>query len=227
MKYRNISKGRFISRPNRFIAYVEIDGVEETVHVKNTGRCRELLLPGAEVSLEQSENTNRKTKWDLIAVVKPSLGWVNIDSQVPNKVVMEWLQKRPEPFQNVTLIKPEYSYGESRIDFYMEAPGRRILLEVKGCTLEQGGVGYFPDAPTERGAKHLRELAGAVKEGYETYILYCIAMEGISTVLPNGMTDPAYTEAYKQAGEQGVHTICLQCKVSDASIEALQAVFAG
>ena len=148
--------GIFLDRPNRFIAHVDVNGTVETVHVKNTGRCRELLLPGAAVRLEVSDNPKRKTKYDLVAVRKQKLGWVNMDSQAPNKVVGEWLSK-----QEFDLVRPEFAYGKSRIDFYMEKGEQKYLLEVKGCTLEVGGIGYFPDAPTERGVKHLHELAQA------------------------------------------------------------------
>ena len=161
MKYREIADGIFVDRPNRFIAHVEVNGAVETVHVKNTGRCRELLLPGTAVRLEVSDNPKRKTKYDLVAVHKQGLGWVNMDSQAPNKVVGEWLAK-----QDYDYIKPEFTYGKSRIDFYMEKGEQKYLLEVKGCTLEVDGIGYFPDAPTERGVKHLRELAQAQQAGY-------------------------------------------------------------
>ena len=162
MKYGKIVEGKFIDRPNRFIAHVEIAGKAETVHVKNTGRCRELLLPGAAVRLEQSDNPARKTLYDLVAVYKDRIGWINIDSQAPNKVVKEWLEA-----QDYDVVRPEYTYGNSRIDFYLEKGEHKILMEVKGCTLEINGIGYFPDAPTERGVKHLRELAAARQEGYE------------------------------------------------------------
>ena len=157
MKYKHIIEGKFIDRPNRFIAHVEIAGKAETVHVKNTGRCRELLLPGAAVQLEVADNPARKTLYDLVAVYKESLGWVNIDSQAPNKVVREWLEQ-----QGYDAIRPEYSYGDSRLDFYMESNEQKYLMEVKGCTLEIDGIGYFPDAPTIRGVKHLRELIGVI-----------------------------------------------------------------
>ena len=158
MKYREIADGIFVDRPNRFIAHVGVNGAVETVHVKNTGRCKELLLPGTAVRLEVSDNPKRKTKYDLVAVHKQGLGWVNMDSQAPNKVVGEWLSK-----QGFDLVRPEFAYGKSRIDFYMEKGERKYLLEVKGCTLEVGGIGYFPDAPTERGVKHLpvAELSGS------------------------------------------------------------------
>ena len=153
MKYREIVDGIFVDRPNRFIAYVEMNGAVETVRVKNTGRCRELLLPGTAVRLEVSDNPKRKTKYDLVAVHKQGLGWVNMDSQAPNKVVGEWLAK-----QGYDYIRPEFTYGKSRIDFYMEKGEQKYLMEVKGCTLEVDGIGYFPDAPTERGVKHLARV---------------------------------------------------------------------
>ena len=165
MKYREIADGIFLDRPNRFIAHVNVNGVEETVHVKNTGRCKELLLPGAAVHLEVSDNPKRKTKYDLVAVRKQELGWVNMDSQAPNKVVGEWLSK-----QEFDLVRPEFAYGKSRIDFYMEKGEQKYLLEVKGCTLEVGGIGYFPDAPTERGVKHLLKKYKYPPEDYDTAI---------------------------------------------------------
>ncbi|MBQ1918718.1 MAG: DNA/RNA nuclease SfsA [Schwartzia sp.] len=167
MIYADTAEARFIDRPNRFIAHVELDGRTETVHVKNTGRCRELLLPNIPVVLEKSDNPNRKTKYDLIAVRKKKLGWINIDSQAPNKVVKEWLTK-----QDFDVVIPEYSYGDSRIDFYMEKGNRKYLLEVKGCTLEIDGTGYFPDAPTVRGVKHIRELMKAQKQGFWCGLLH-------------------------------------------------------
>ena len=151
MKYNNVFRGEFVSRPNRFIANIIIDGIPVVAHVKNTGRCRE-LLPAAEVYLEKTDNPQRKTVYDLIAVRKQNGLLINIDSQAPNKVVREWLD-----LQSPDIILPEYTYGNSRVDFYMEKANRQYLLEVKGCTLEKEGIGFFPDAPTERGAKHLRE----------------------------------------------------------------------
>ena len=177
MRYNNVINGMFLDRPNRFIAHVLINGESETVHVKNTGRCRELLLPGAEVWMDKSENPSRKTAYDLIAVRKENGLLVNIDSQAPNRVVREWLET-----QDFTVITPEYTYGNSRIDFYMEKGEKKYLLEVKGCTLEADGIGYFPDAPTQRGVKHLRELARAAAEGYRTAVAFVIQMDGVTEV---------------------------------------------
>ena len=210
MHYENIIHGEFISRPNRFIAKVIVEGKEETVHVKNTGRCKELLLPGADVILEISHNPNRKTKYDLISVYKEGLGLVNIDSQAPNKVVKEWLER-----QGYDIIKPEYTYGNSRLDFYMEKAGEKYLLEVKGCTLEIDGVGYFPDAPTERGVKHLRELAKAAGEGYHAMAALVIQMEGVQEVRPNVATHEEFGVALKEAQEAGVEVLPLCCKVTE------------
>ena len=218
MKYREITEGWFIDRPNRFIAHVDIDGRVETVHVKNTGRCRELLRPGAAVCLEVSDNPRRKTKYDLISVFKENLGWVNIDSQAPNKVVREWLEK-----QDYDLIKPEYKYGDSRIDFYMEKDGRKYLMEVKGCTLEINGVGYFPDAPTQRGVKHLRELISASREGYECTAAFVIQMEGVTEIRPNVETHPQFGQVLEEAEEAGVRILCLQCSVGEDTLEIIAA----
>lgn len=210
MHYENIIHGEFVSRPNRFIAKVIVEGKEETVHVKNTGRCKELLLPGADVILEISDNLNRKTKYDLISVYKEGLGLVNIDSQAPNKVVKEWLER-----QGYDTIKPEYTYGNSRLDFYMEKAGEKYLLEVKGCTLEIDGVGYFPDAPTERGVKHLRELTKAAGEGYHAMAVFVIQMEGVQEVRPNVATHEEFGVALKEAQEAGVEVLPLCCKVTE------------
>lgn len=214
MKYRNTKTAAFVSRPNRFTAIVELDGQKETVHVKNTGRCRELLLPGAEVVLEKSDNPNRKTKYDLISVRKENIGWVNIDSQVTNKVMAEWLKT-----QDYTLIRPEYTYGDSRIDFYMEKGEERYLMEVKGCTLEIDGIGYFPDAPTERGIKHLKELAKAVGKGYHAILAFVIQMNGITEVRPNMATHPAFGKALEEAKEAGVEALFLPCRVTENTLE--------
>ena len=208
MKYKSIIHGTFHSRPNRFIAKVYVDDVLETVHVKNTGRCKELLLPGAEVVLEVSDNPARKTKYDLIAVYKEGLGLVNIDSQLCNKVAGEWLAT-----QGYDFIKPEYTYGASRVDFYMEKNGEKYLMEVKGCTLEIDGIGYFPDAPTERGVKHLKELTTAVEQGFHCSVAFVIPMEGVRSVRANMETHPAFGNALEEAKQAGVEVLFLPCKV--------------
>ena len=208
MRYSNVTKGIFLDRPNRFIAHAELDGKRETVHVKNTGRCRELLLPGAEVWLTAPGTEGRKTKYDLVAVRKGSGLLINIDSQAPNAVVKEWLEK-----QEYDRVVPEYTYGDSRIDFYLERGTERTLMEVKGCTLEIDGIGYFPDAPTERGVKHLRELAKAVGKGYRAVIAFAIQMDGITEVRPNTGTHPEFGDAMREAREAGVEVLFLPCHV--------------
>ena len=213
MQYRKIIEGKFIDRPNRFIAQGERKGVRETVHVKNTGRCRELLLPGAPVRLEVSDNPKRKTAYDLVMVYKEDLGWVNMDSQAPNKVVQEWLET-----QGYDEVKPEYTYGDSRIDFYMRKGEQEYLMEVKGCTLEVDGIGYFPDAPTTRGVKHLRELAKASSLGYRCFIAFVIQMEGITEVRPNVTTQPEFGKALEEAKAAGVSVLFLPCKVGTDSL---------
>ena len=213
MKYNHVVKGIFEDRPNRFIAHVWVNGTLETVHVKNTGRCKELLLPGVEVILEDCDNPNRKTRYDLITVYKDGLGLINMDSQAPNKVVGEWLAT-----QGYDYIKPEYKYGNSRVDFYMEKNDEKYLMEVKGCTLEIDGIGYFPDAPTERGVKHLRELTEAVKQGYHCAIAFVIQMPGITRVLPNGTTHPEFKTAFEEAVAAGVKVYYLQCEIQEDSI---------
>lgn len=214
MKYENTIQGKFHSRPNRFIAHVWLDGKLETVHVKNTGRCRELLLPDVPVILQKSDNPARKTKYDLISVYKEHLGWVNIDSQAPNKVMKEWLLK-----QNYTLVRPEYAYGNSRLDFYMEKGNEKYLMEVKGCTLEIDGVGYFPDAPTERGIKHLNELARAAGEGFFSIAAFVVQMEGIHEVRANVATHKEFGEALERAKEAGVKVVCMECRVTEDTLE--------
>ena len=216
MEYKNIIEGRFIDRPNRFIAHVEIDGETENVHVKNTGRCKELLLPDCRVGLFKSDNPNRKTRYDLVSVYKEKIGWINMDSQAPNKVVLEWLRR-----QGLDYIKPEYTYGDSRIDFYMERDGAKYLMEVKGCTLEIDGIGYFPDAPTERGVKHLRELTRAVSDGYKAYIAFVIQMEGVNEVRPNELMHREFAEALHEAQKAGVKVLFLTCGVSMGALRIL------
>jgi len=208
MKYDNITKARFIKRPNRFIAEVDIDGHIEAVHVKNTGRCKELLIPGCEVWLTAPGTPDRKTKYDLVAVRKDTGILFNIDSQAPNKVVKEWLETR-----DYDRVIPEYTYGDSRIDFYMERGEEKFLMEVKGCTLEIDGIGYFPDAPTERGIKHLRELIKAKKAGYHAALTFVIQMDGVSEVQANVDTHPEFGDALSDAGKAGVEILFLTCHV--------------
>ena len=214
MKYRKIVNGKFIDRPNRFIAHVEIDGVVNTVHVKNTGLCKELLLPETEVRLEESDNPNRKTLYDIVAVNKKGFGWINMDSQAPNKVVKEWLEGKDYDY-----IKPEYKYGDSRIDFYMKKGDVEYLMEVKGCTLEKNGIGYFPDAPTERGVKHLKELTKAQKLGYQCAVAFVVQMEGVTEVRPNIETHPEFGEALEVAQKAGVKVILYMCQVGSDTLE--------
>lgn len=217
MKYERIVEGKFIERPNRFIAYVEIDGKQEIVHVKNTGRCAELLQSGATVYLQKSDNPERKTQWDLIGV-KKGKRMINMDSQIPNKVVEEWIRKG-NLFPNVTLIKPETTYRQSRFDLYVEEGERKIFIEVKGVTLEMDGVVKFPDAPTERGIKHLNELCDAVKAGYEAYVFFVIQMKGVKYFTPNRKTHAAFADALRRAKELGVNILAYDCKVIKDSIE--------
>ena len=214
MRYENTRAAVFVSRPNRFTAIVAIDGNIETVHVKNTGRCRELLFHGADVMLQLSDNPGRKTRYDLISVRKDNLGWVNIDSQATNKVMGEWLQA-----QDFTLIRPEYTYGDSRIDFYMEKGNERYLMEVKGCTLEIDGIGYFPDAPTERGIKHLKELAKSVEKGYHAIIAFVIQMNGMTEVRPNIRAHTEFGTALEDARQAGVEVLFLPCRVTQDTLE--------
>lgn len=213
MIYPDVTEARFMDRPNRFIAHVNIGGNVETVHVKNTGRCKELLLKDVPVILAKADNPNRKTKYDLIAVKKKKLGWVNIDSQAPNVVIREWLEQ-----QGFDRVRPETVYGDSRIDFYMEKGPQKYLLEVKGCTLEIGGVGYFPDAPTERGVKHIRELIEARKQGYWCGLAFVIQMNGIKKVRPNIETHPEFGEALAEAQKAGVKILHLPCQVEKDSL---------
>ena len=247
MKYNHVVCATFLSRPNRFIARVCLfDGREETVHVKNTGRCKELLIPGCKVYLEKSENPNRKTLYDLIAVEKrydEIFDWgifplafrkrmndgkektllFNIDSQAPNKVVLEWLKK-----QDYSVIKPEFTFGKSRFDFYLEkvdsttGKTEKILMEVKGCTLEVCGDGYFPDAPTERGVKHLNELSDAIGEGYKSVLAFVIQMEGVTEVFPNVKTHPEFADALEKAKASGVEVWFLPCKVKADCLEIVE-----
>ena len=222
MKYDNILKGKFISRPNRFIAHVEINGNMEICHVKNTGRCKELLIPGVTVFVQESDNPNRKTKFSLIGVIKENR-IINMDSQVPNKVVHEWILKG-NLFTDVTLIKPETTYNKSRFDFYIETKNKKAFIEVKGVTLEEQGIVRFPDAPTERGVKHVRELCDCIKEDYEAYIIFVIQMKNVIYFEPNIETHKEFAEALKEAKKQGVHIIAVDCNVNENSIDIVDYV---
>lgn len=222
MQYTNIRKAKFIDRPNRFIAHVELDGKEETVHVKNTGRCRELLIPGAAVYIQDGCNPERKTRWDLIAVEKGSR-MINMDSQVPNKVVKEWLEEG-NLLDGITKIKPEYTYGDSRIDLYAETDSQKVLIEVKGVTLEEDGVVRFPDAPSDRAVKHVEELKRAVLEGYEAYVFFVIQMKGVRYFTPNADTHPEFAKALEEAAQAGVHVAAYDCHVTEDSIRIAQEV---
>ena len=212
MKYGKMVKGTFLSRPNRFIAKIEIDGKEETVHVKNTGRCRELLPPSAAVWCEVSSNPNRKTKYDLITVRKGDR-LINMDSQAPNTAVKEWLLSGG--LGQVEDLKPESFHGDSRFDFSFTLDGKPCLMEVKGVTLENDGICAFPDAPTERGAKHLRGLTQAVKEGYTAFVLFVIQMPDVKYLHPNDKTDPAFSAALREAAENGVNVLAMDCAVTE------------
>ena len=218
MKYNNIVKGKFIERPNRFIAKVEIDGTTETVHVKNTGRCRELLVKGTTVYLEKSNNPERKTGYDLLAVLKNGKTLINMDSQIPNAVTEEWL-KKGNLFSKDAVIRREVTHNKSRFDFYIEEGGRKIFLEVKGCTLETDGIARFPDAPTERGVKHINELIDCVNEGFEAYILFVIQMKGIKHFEPNDKTHSAFGDALRNAESKGVNILAYDCNVTKDTIE--------
>lgn len=237
MKYPKVVKAQFISRPNRFIAYVDMEGREEKVHVKNTGRCKELLIPGCTVYLEESSNPNRKTKYDLIAVEKElgarggkgadkNLLLINMDSQAPNKVAEEWIKGNRKRFFNITFLKAEYSLGDSRFDFYLEyddekGQSHKKLIEVKGCTLERDGIALFPDAPTLRGQKHVRELSRFQKEGScEAMILIIVQMKGCKYFIPNQDTDPDFSQALRDAKKSGVEILALDCQVKPDSLLA-------
>ena len=220
IKYKEVKKGAFIERPNRFIAKVLVDGYEETVHVKNTGRCKELLVKDATVYLSVSDNPSRKTKYDLIGVEKVTdrnILKVNMDSQIPNDVVAEWL-RNCNLFSQKAIIKREVFYNKSRFDFYIEDDNRRVFLEVKGVTLENNGVASFPDAPTERGIKHINELIDSLNEGYEAYIFFVIQMKNIDYFTPNYETHPEFGEALKKAKNKGVKILAYDCIVTEDSI---------
>ncbi len=207
LHYENIYRGIFLRRLNRFIAEVEVDGAVCKAHVRNTGRCTAVISPGAEISLQRNSDPARKTAWTLIAVNTAEYGWVNLDSLAPNKISGEWLE-----FQGFQHIRPEYHFGESRIDFCAERGGELYLIEVKGCTLEQNGVGLFPDAPTSRGAKHLRELAGAAGKGYRSAIAFVIMLNGITEVQPNSEIDPEFAAEFANALAAGVEAYFISCR---------------
>ncbi len=217
MKYERIRQGVFKERPNRFIAMIEIDGKEEVCHVTNTGRCKELLVPGATVFLQEADNPDRKTKYDLISVYKGSR-LVNMDSQVPNHIFYEWV-KAGNLFENVTLIKPETTYKNSRFDFYIEAEGKKIFAEIKGVTLEKDGAVFFPDAPTERGVKHIHELMACKEEGYEACVFFVIQMKGVTHFSPHDETHKAFGDALRAAEKAGVKILAADSYVSPDAIE--------
>ena len=216
MQYAQIMQGVFRARPHRFIAHVEIAGREEIVHVKNTGRCKELLLPGATVYVQHFPEGKRKTKYDLIAVEKQNL-LINMDSQAPNKVVQEWLMEQ-EPFGKITYLKPECKHGDSRFDFYLETEAKKMFIEVKGVTLEEKGVVMFPDAPTERGVKHVQELCHCLEQGYEAAIVFVVQMSGMRYFTPNRRTHAAFAEALERAEAFGVRMLALSCEVTPESL---------
>ncbi len=218
MKYNNIKKAKFINRPNRFIANIEIDGNNEICHVKNTGRCKELLTDNATVFVQEFDSSARKTKYDLISVFKGER-LINMDSQVPNKVFHEWV-KNSGLFKNITMIRPEYKYGSSRFDFYIETIDKKIFVEVKGVTLEENSVAMFPDAPTLRGLKHINELINSVDDGFEAYVVFIIQMKDIKYFTPNIKTHKEFGEALVLAKSKGVNILALDCEVTKNSIEA-------
>lgn len=217
MRYGTVVSGRFLHRPNRFLAQVELaDGVE-TVHVKNTGRCRELLVPGAVVYLERSTQPKRKTAYDLIAVDKDGL-LINMDAQAPNRVFEEWAAVPGNFLPDVTALRREVRWGESRLDFCAETPAGPHFVEVKGVTLEEGGAARFPDAPTERGVRHIRELQRAVEEGAAATLFFVVQMAGIQSVSPNDGTHPAFGAALREAAAAGVQVLAYDCAVTPDSL---------
>ena len=215
MHYANMIPGTFLARPNRFIAHVEIDGQAEIVHVKNTGRCRELLPVGARVWCQKSDNPNRKTKYDLITVQK-GRRLINMDSQAPNIAAKEWLLAGG--LGEIESLRPETKHGDSRFDFSFIREGKTCYLEVKGVTLETDGICAFPDAPTERGAKHLRELTQAVREGCGGYVLFVIQMAEVKYLHPNDATDPEFGKALREAAAAGVEVLAVDCHVTEDSM---------
>jgi sugar fermentation stimulation protein A len=235
MIYENIRRAVFLDRPNRFVAHIELEGRVEVCHVKNTGRCRELLIPGAAVlvqdvgrgfpSLAERDYhapSSRKTRYDLISVRKGER-LINIDSAAPNKVFAEWV-RAGGLFGDIKLLKPEVRFGGSRFDFYVEADSRRAFVEVKGVTLEEDGIARFPDAPTERGVRHLRELISCVEAGYDAYAVFAIQMKGVLYMEPNWAMHPAFGEALRDAARAGVTVLAVDCDVTEDSITAADAV---
>ena len=219
MTYTRISKAKFLSRPNRFIAYAELDGRIEKCHVKNTGRCRELLVEGCTVYLAHASNSQRKTRFDLVAVEKNGM-LINMDSYAPNLAVGDFLPKLfPE-----SRIRAEYTHGNSRFDFYIEDKNRKILLEVKGVTLENEGIVMFPDAPTERGAKHVTELAESIGEGYEAYLFFVVQMKGVKYFTLNDKTDRKFADAVRNAAKAGVKILAYDCDVTPEKMEISERV---
>ena len=217
MFYERIVPGVFISRPNRFIANVLIGGVPRVCHVKNTGRCAELLVKGATVYLQSSLSGNRKTAYDLIAVIKNGL-MINMDSAAPNAVFGEWLRAGGMGFIP-EYVKPECTYGNSRFDFYFEHDGKKCFAEVKGVTLENDNIVRFPDAPTARGVKHLYGLSDAVREGYEAYAVFVVQLEGAVCLEPNYATHKEFGEAMKYARDNGVKLIAYECSVTENRLD--------
>ena len=215
MRYENMVPGIFLARPNRFIAHVQMDGQTEICHVKNTGRCRELLPQGAQVWCQQFDSPKRKTKFDLITVQKGTR-LINMDSQAPNTAAREWLLAGG--LGEITQLKGEYTHGDSRFDFSFVKDGKRCFLEVKGVTLETDGVCAFPDAPTERGAKHLRGLTKLAGEGYGAYVLFVIQMTDVEYLHPNDATDPNFGKALREAAENGVQILAMDCTVTQDSM---------
>ena len=222
MKYLNIEQARFLERPNRFIAYVETAQGREICHVKNTGRCKELLVPGAVLYVQRNDNLNRKTKLDLIGVEKNEY-LINMDSQAPNAAVKEWLLKG-NLFSHGAKIYSEKKYGDSRFDFYIEDGERKAFMEVKGVTLEDHGICRFPDAPTERGVKHIRELMKCMEEGYEAYILFVIQMSPVKYLEPNDVTHKEFGDVLREAAKAGVHVMARDCKITIDSMEVMNEV---
>ena len=222
MRYPNLTPATFLSRPNRFVAQVLVSGKPVTVHVKNTGRCRELLVPGAQVWLTKSDNPNRKTSYDLIAVEKGAR-LINMDAQAPNKVFFEWAAAG-HFVPGLTLLKAEQKHGDSRFDFYWEAGPRKGFVEVKGVTLERDGAVYFPDAPTERGIKHLHGLVDSLAQGYEGTVCFVIQMEQADFFAPNDQTHPAFGQALRAAAQAGVQVLALCCSVTPDSLSISQPV---